>query len=362
MCLRLRLSSDCGRTPDGDDPIPDRGRIGRRRSKMRPNIATERQPLAQTNERRTARVACSADESFRARPPAIVARRPLRASVRGMYCCSTTLGMRPLAGTAIPCCVAQARITLGLRLVVLAERDEVVRLGRRLDCRGPSTGRAAFQYLSSALESETRFFFDRSISRQSPFHPSRTVSAPSDPSRSSTNSSTVTVAIACVSNALSDDIGSDCIVIWPTPTVACRSRCAPCRLRRAHDGRHRTMGTEDAVDVGDTERLMQNPSLLLAIASDGIGPIGITSRTRSAPRTRAISGVRSGHRVARCRRCRRRFERAESSWTLCRIGTCGSGQTHERRTGVRGSRSSAAESTARGAGHYRSRRVAAHAG
>jgi hypothetical protein len=30
-----------------------------------------------------------------------------------LYCCSTSLGIRPLAGTAIPCSVAQARITLG---------------------------------------------------------------------------------------------------------------------------------------------------------------------------------------------------------------------------------------------------------
>jgi hypothetical protein len=144
-----------------------------------------------------------------------------------LYRCSTSPGIRPLAGTAIPCSVAQARITLGSRLDVLVERDDVVRIDprRRLDCRSPATGRAAFQYLSSALDSEARFFFDRSISRQSPFHPSRTVSAPSDPSRSSTNTSTVTFAIACLSMPGSTISEGTAAVSWPTATVSCRSRC-----------------------------------------------------------------------------------------------------------------------------------------
>jgi hypothetical protein len=62
-------------------------------------------------------------------------------------------------------------------------RDDAAgpRRRRRLDGRSPVTGRAAFQYLSSALDSEARFLLDRSISRQSPFHPRRTVSAPSEP-------------------------------------------------------------------------------------------------------------------------------------------------------------------------------------
>ena len=116
------------------------------------------------------------------------------------YCRSTSLGMRPRAGTGIPLTVAQARITLESRVAVV-ERDDFVPfdLRRRFDRPAPETGWAAFQYLSSALDSEARFFFDRSISRQSPFHPSRTVCAPSDPSRSSTNTSTVTFAVACLS-------------------------------------------------------------------------------------------------------------------------------------------------------------------
>jgi hypothetical protein len=113
---------------------------------------------------------------------------------------STTVGIRPLAGTAIPCSVAQARIALGSRFAVLVDRDDVARVDRRRELdRGPVTGRAAFQYRSSALDSEARFFFERSISRQSSFHPSLTVSAPSDPSRSSTNTSTVTFAMDCLS-------------------------------------------------------------------------------------------------------------------------------------------------------------------
>src|SRR6476659_6808517 len=103
--------------------------------------------------------------------------------------------MRPRAGTAIPLSVAHARISFGSRLA-LAERDADVAFGRRrLDRPFAETGRLTFQYLSRALDSEARFFFDRSSSRQSPFHPIRTVSTAADPSRSSTNTATVAFAI-----------------------------------------------------------------------------------------------------------------------------------------------------------------------
>ena len=94
-----------------------------------------------------------------------------------LYWRSTSPGMRPRAGTASPFSVAHARITLGSR-VALVDRDRVVRLGWRRRFDGPSaaTGRAAFQYLSRARESEARFFFESSSSRQSPFQPSRSVS------------------------------------------------------------------------------------------------------------------------------------------------------------------------------------------
>src|SRR6476620_2846419 len=103
--------------------------------------------------------------------------------------------MRPRAGTEIPLSVAHARISFGSRPAV-AERDDDVGFGRRLLGRAPAeTGRLTFQYLSRAFDSEARFRFDRSSSRQSPFHPIRTVSTASDPSRSSTNTSTVAFAI-----------------------------------------------------------------------------------------------------------------------------------------------------------------------
>ena len=58
---------------------------------------------------------------------------------------------------------------------------------------------------------EVRFRLDRSSSRQSPFHPSVTVWAPLDPSRSSISTSTVALAIAsCLSirGSTSDAIGA----------------------------------------------------------------------------------------------------------------------------------------------------------
>src|SRR6476661_4883381 len=103
--------------------------------------------------------------------------------------------MRPRAGTEIPLSVAQARISFGSR-PALAERDgRVVVAPRRRDRPFAETGRLTFQYLSRLLDSEARFLCDRSSSRQSPFHPIRTVSTASDPSRSSTNTSTVAFAI-----------------------------------------------------------------------------------------------------------------------------------------------------------------------
>jgi hypothetical protein len=108
--------------------------------------------------------------------------------------CSTSVGMRPRAGTAIPFSVAQARITLGLR-VPLAERvDDFLALVRRVASPLAETGRPTFQYLSTARDREARFLLDRSSSRQSPFHPSITDWAPSDPSRSSISTSTVVLA------------------------------------------------------------------------------------------------------------------------------------------------------------------------
>jgi hypothetical protein len=203
---------------------PDLGRATsaprtHRRARTTPQPPTERTPIGTSG-------ADGAAEFERRRGRFWRTGRYERACAR-LYRCSTSPGIRPLAGTAIPCSVAQARITLGSRLDVLVERDDVVRIDprRRLDCRSPATGRAAFQYLSSALDSEARFFFDRSISRQSPFHPSRTVSAPSDPSRSSTNTSTVTFAIACLSMPGSTISEGTAAVSWPTATVSCRSRC-----------------------------------------------------------------------------------------------------------------------------------------
>ncbi len=121
-----------------------------------------------------------------------------------LYRRSTSPGMRPRVGTAIPLFTAHARIVFGSRLA-LARRDDLVGSDERrlVDCPFRDTGRLAFQYLSTALDKEARFFFDKSSSRHSPFHPSRTVSTPSDPSRSSTNTSTVAFAIATLSIARS---------------------------------------------------------------------------------------------------------------------------------------------------------------
>ena len=66
-------------------------------------------------------------------------------------------------------------------------------------------------------------------SRQSPFHPSRTVSAPSEPSRSSTNTSTVAFAIACLSISTGDAIGHDWLQTMPTSSGARRSGCTRSR-------------------------------------------------------------------------------------------------------------------------------------
>jgi hypothetical protein len=49
--------------------------------------------------------------------------------------------------------------------------------------------------------------------------------------------------------------------------------------------------------MSSTLRLAQNPSLLLAIASDGIGPIG-TSMTPRLSAHRAFEDAEVGHRVA----------------------------------------------------------------
>jgi hypothetical protein len=105
-----------------------------------------------------------------------------------LYCRSTSPGIRPRPRTAIPLSVAQARITFGSRLALARRDDGVDGLDRRrrLDCRRSDTGRPTFQYLSIAFDSEARFLLESSSSRHSPFHPSRIVWAPSDPSRSST--------------------------------------------------------------------------------------------------------------------------------------------------------------------------------
>ena len=103
-------------------------------------------------------------------------------------------------GDAVLRCPSPDR--LWVRAVFRARDDDDLRFFvwlRPLDRPFDETGRATFQYLSSVLESDARFFVDRSTSRQSPFHPSRTVSAPSDPSRSSINTSTVVLAISCPS-------------------------------------------------------------------------------------------------------------------------------------------------------------------
>ncbi len=120
--------------------------------------------------------------------------------VASLYCCSTSLGMRPRAGIVILCSVAQARITLGSRFA-LVERDDVVWLGRRrrLDCRSPVTGRQRSSICSGLWTATPDSASTDRFRASPPFHPSRTVSAPSDPSRSSTNTSTVTFAIACLS-------------------------------------------------------------------------------------------------------------------------------------------------------------------
>jgi hypothetical protein len=117
-----------------------------------------------------------------------------------LYLRSTSAGIRPRAGTAIPFSVAQARITLGSRLP-LAERVNNLFAPLRRDASPlAETGRPTFQYLSKVRDREARFRLDRSSSRQSPFHPSVTVCAPSDPSRSSMSTSTVALAIgSCLS-------------------------------------------------------------------------------------------------------------------------------------------------------------------
>src|SRR4029453_8451341 len=108
---------------------------------------------------------------------------------------STSAGMRPRAGTAIRFSVAQARITLGSRLPLAEADDDFVGRPRRVVWPLAETGRPTLQYLSRVRSRDARFLLDRSISRQSPFHPSVTVCAPSDPSRSSISTSTVAFAI-----------------------------------------------------------------------------------------------------------------------------------------------------------------------
>jgi hypothetical protein len=121
--------------------------------------------------------------------------------VASLYCCSTLVGMRPRAGTATPLSIAQVRITLGSRTCLRERFAPAVRGrdARRLRGVVAETRRPAFQYRSNALDNVARFRLERSSSRHSPFQPSRTVSAAGFPSRSSTSTSTVFVAIAQVS-------------------------------------------------------------------------------------------------------------------------------------------------------------------
>ena len=106
--------------------------------------------------------------------------------------------MRPRAGTAIPLSTAHARIIFGSRLALAATR-------RPRRCRPAATARLPIPRTLDGSRSNTcrALWTTRpgssstsSSSRHSPFHPSRTVSAPSDPSRSSTSTSTVAFAIA----------------------------------------------------------------------------------------------------------------------------------------------------------------------
>jgi hypothetical protein len=128
-----------------------------------------------------------------------------------LNCRSTSAGMRPRAGTAIRFSVAQARITLGSRVPLADADDDFVGRPRRVVWPLVETGRPTFQYLSRVRSRDARFRLDRSSSRQSPFHPSVTVCAPSDPSRSSISTSTVAFAIgSCLSirGSRSDAIGA----------------------------------------------------------------------------------------------------------------------------------------------------------
>jgi hypothetical protein len=128
-------------------------------------------------------IRCEADDCYERR-------------IASLYRRSTSPGMRPRAGTGIPLSMAQARIIFGSRLR-LAERDDLAGADSERPLGRPSreTGRLTSQYLSSALDNADTFFFESSSSRHSPFQPMRTVSAPADPSRSSTSTSTIAFAI-----------------------------------------------------------------------------------------------------------------------------------------------------------------------
>ena len=85
---------------------------------------TDRHPDATNTPQRTtslnqARVARTASPAVRARPRAFVAAGGYERRVASLYCRSTSVGMRPRAGTPIPFAVAQARITLGSRLALV---------------------------------------------------------------------------------------------------------------------------------------------------------------------------------------------------------------------------------------------------
>jgi hypothetical protein len=201
----------------------------------------------------------TSEDSTTERPAAIARRRcrVVESTARGMwsggydrafaslYRRSTSPGMRPRAGTEIPLSVAHDRISLGSR-VAFAERGDAVVFGRRrLDRPFAETGRLTFQYVSKALDSEARFFFDRSSSRQSPFHPIRTVSTPSDPSRSSINTSTVAFAISFpfqttrrYPDALqsSRQPGTACLRPPRSPRPRTEPRSADATAPRAYDG------------------------------------------------------------------------------------------------------------------------------
>ena len=149
-------------------------------------------------------------------------------------------------------------------------------------------------------------FLDSSSSRQSPFHPSRTVSAPSEPSRSSTNTSTVAFAIACLSISTGDAIGHDCLRTMPTTSGARRSWLHSQRLRddrnrdipgRELAGPHRMTRPNDADEAGSARperhvrerRLTVRGAIRLLLVTRHRG---VTELLRGAAATEGSSGRR----------------------------------------------------------------------